>query len=149
MQVGHSSEMSTKHYVRLVFWPFFKKTQGKITQGIEKTQAIFQNNSSKKAEKLKIRQFWPNLVAGTFLSKFFLVSKWRFYLKCITLQCIFVNHKQQKNKKLKDFDKKLKDFDKELKDFDKKLKEFCHKLNNPPTLSWCKLQKNGQKTSLI
>ena len=30
----------------------------------------------------------------------------------------------------------------------KKLKEFCHKLNNPPTLSWCKLQKNGQKPSL-
>ena len=44
-------------YIRLVFWPFFKKTQGKITQGIEKTQAIFQKNSSKKAENLKIRQF--------------------------------------------------------------------------------------------
>ena len=65
--------------IRLVFWPYFKKTQGKITQGIEKTQAIFQKNSSKKAENLKIRQFIPDLVAVLFLSKFFLVSKWRFY----------------------------------------------------------------------
>ena len=36
------------------------------------------------------------------------------------LQCIFVNQKQQKNKKLKDFDKKLKDLEKKLKDLDKK-----------------------------
>ena len=45
--------------------------------------------------------------------------------------------------------KKLKDFDEKLKDVVKKLKQFCQKLNNPPTLSWSYLQKNGQKTSLI
>ena len=44
--------------------------------------------------------------------------------------------------------KKLKDFDEKLKDVVKKLKQFCQKLNNPPTLSWSYLQKNGQKTSL-
>ena len=64
IQVSSRDEAESKfkvetadYYCRLVFWPFFKKTQGKITQGIEKTQAIFQKNSSKEAEKLKIRHF--------------------------------------------------------------------------------------------
>ena len=43
---------------------------------------------------------------------------------------------------------KLKILTKNSRILTKKLKEFCHKLNNPPTLSWCKLQKNGQKPSL-
>ena len=51
------------------------------------------------------------------------------------LQCIFVNQKQQKNKKLKDFDKKLKDLEKNSR-------------------SWGPVgpsgpQKSVQKTSLI
>ena len=44
--------------------------------------------------------------------------------------------------------KKWRIFEKNSRIFTKKLKEFCQKLNNPATLSWWWLLKNGQTKSL-